>query len=136
VKRPLLQRFSKYVEREGDCWVWVGYTKDYGRGWIAVNGKKRAAHRVAWELLHGRPIPRGVRLARECAHPACVKHWRLDRPWRMLTDEQVQEIRSSRIPGPAVAQEYGVGTVYVRLIREGHRRGTMYRSQADENMRP
>jgi hypothetical protein len=72
---------------------------------------------VAWEFLNGRAIPAGMRLTQECSHPQCVRHWRLDRPARMLTPEQTQQIQVASIPAHALAVRYGVSIKHIRNLR-------------------
>lgn len=128
--KTLLERFKQNVmmldDSDDSCWVWVGYIKDDGRGWIRVAGKRRRAHRVAWELLNGRPIPDGMRLVQECAHPQCVRHWRLDRPWKKLSDDEVRAIRGTSIPSHALAVRFGVSSCYIRRIRCGAERASVF----------
>jgi hypothetical protein len=78
----ILERFKRKVmfldDSDDSCWIWVGALRDDGRGRIKVNGHEERAHRVAWELLNGRSLPRGKRLRQECGHPQCVRHWHLE----------------------------------------------------------
>lgn len=55
-----------------DCWVYVGPTKQggYGRFSYGCGGKKKLAHRVAWELANG-PIPDGLLVCHSCDNPPC-----------------------------------------------------------------
>jgi hypothetical protein len=121
-----LERFKRHVvfldDSDDSCWVWIGALRDDGRGRAWVNGQERRAHRVAWELLNGRPIPPSMRLTQECGHPQCVRHWRLDRPGKKLTAEEVLQIRSTSIPSHALAVRYGVAGSYIRQIRCGFAR--------------
>jgi DNA-directed RNA polymerase specialized sigma24 family protein len=61
------------------CWPFTGYTTTKGYGRIRVPGRRSAqAHRVAWEVAHGRSA--GKRLVRHtCDNPPCVNpaHLRL-----------------------------------------------------------
>lgn len=55
------------------CWLWTGTTdaKGYGKLYDRNIGLNRAAHRLAWELVHG-PIPRGLCVCHRCDTPSCV----------------------------------------------------------------
>lgn len=54
------------------CWPWAGSRRhDYGEVW--VNGVKRYAHRVAWELVHHRALAEGEFVCHTCDNPLCVR---------------------------------------------------------------
>ncbi len=63
---PWLHGFLRYVERDGDCWIWTGQTK---QGYGKYGGK--VAHRESYKRLIG-PIPDGLELDHVCRTPACV----------------------------------------------------------------
>lgn len=76
---PLEVRFWSKVARKGptECWLWTGciQTRGYGQFHVGlVDGKcKRVpAHRVAWELHNGRPVPEGLVIDHICKVTACV----------------------------------------------------------------
>jgi hypothetical protein len=69
---PLAERFaSKVVKGEG-CWLWVGSRRHDGYGKIWRNGRFEMAHRIAWELTNGRPVPDGLCVLHRCDNPRCV----------------------------------------------------------------
>ena len=118
----LLERFKRFVMLDGECLVWTGHVQDNGRGEIKVNGRYRRAHRVAYELLHGKELPAGLRLVQTCKTFECVYHWRVDRPWKKLSAEDVEAIRRSMLPQRLVAEKYGITKRYVKMISAGHAR--------------
>lgn len=66
--------WSKVNRQSGDeCWEWTGAgakTK-HGYGRINVGGKMRQVTHVAWELIHGEPVPVGQVIRQICDnHPA------------------------------------------------------------------
>ena len=85
--RPLAERFWEKVDKSGpkqphmrtNCWLWTGCTlpgraanRTYGQ--IAKGGKYGGcaiAHRVAWELEHGKPGKKFV--LHKCDTPLCVR---------------------------------------------------------------
>ena len=79
--RQQAPRFWAKVRKTSTCWLWVaGKDKDgYGKFAITaptgVQPKQRhvRAHRLAWELRHGRPFPPGKVTRHSCDTPACVR---------------------------------------------------------------
>lgn len=64
---------------EGECWVALNTITGAplapgGNGYVyvQVNKIRRPAHRVLWELWHGRPIQEGLVLDHLCRNRACV----------------------------------------------------------------
>ena len=71
-----LAEFWDCVEVRGseDCWWWRGpsQTQSIGRrAIVAVDGRRIAPHRLAFELVHG-PIPAGRYICHRCDNPSCV----------------------------------------------------------------
>lgn len=58
------------VDRSGDCWLWTGSTVR-GYGVLRIGGRLVYAHRLTFELDHGRP-PVGV-VMHLCDRPLCVR---------------------------------------------------------------
>ena len=52
------------------CWPWVGARGGEGYGHLEINRRSRRAHRVAWELAHGR-VPDGLVVCHACDNPPC-----------------------------------------------------------------
>jgi hypothetical protein len=78
---PLEERFWTRVDKRSDaeCWTWRGTTRAHGQrlphqryGVLNVNGRPTSAHRVSWELHHGRPIPDGLHIDHLCCNKLCV----------------------------------------------------------------
>jgi hypothetical protein len=65
-------RFWSKIERGEDCWLWRGGLDRGGYGMVSVEGKPRAAHRVAWEISVG-PIEPGLCVCHRCDNPRCVR---------------------------------------------------------------
>ena len=66
------EAFARRTEWQGDCLIWVGWTDKNGNGRVHVNGKKKKAHRYAWERVNG-PIPDGMLIVRkDHCDKACV----------------------------------------------------------------
>jgi hypothetical protein len=56
----------------GPCWLWTSKLNDNGYGLFSLKGRHVRAHRVAWELHHGRSIPAGQIVRHRCDNRACV----------------------------------------------------------------
>lgn len=59
------------------CWEWQGHIDvgGYGRSpWTSEGVRKSTpAHRIAWELCVGAPIPEGLWVLHKCDNPPCVR---------------------------------------------------------------
>lgn len=65
------ERFWREVDQSDgptSCWLWQGRSKD-PKGYGMYNGKR--AHRLAWELANGRPIPEGLTIDHLCRNKPC-----------------------------------------------------------------
>lgn len=108
------------------CWNWRGYIQSSGYGQFLAQGKRRTAHRAAWQLWNAQLIPNGLFVChhcdnRKCCNPAhlflgsakdntqgCITKQRhlngfckghthsRKKRLRKLTDKQVREIRATR----------------------------------------
>ncbi len=69
----IVKRFYSKVriDTTSGCHVWISALSEKGYGRFWMNGKKRLAPRVAWELANG-PIPNGLWVLHRCDNPACV----------------------------------------------------------------
>lgn len=67
------ERFAIYANaHEADvCWEWLGARSNKNYGMISVNGRKRYAHRISWELANG-AIPPDMVVCHRCDNPPCV----------------------------------------------------------------
>lgn len=75
-RATLEERFwARVPNREpGECWEWdQGASRDrFGYGLIWRDGRYLRAHRVSWEIHHGREIPEGMVICHTCDNPPCV----------------------------------------------------------------
>lgn len=122
------------VQNPEECWEWRGRTSHFGYGLF----RDQKAHRISYKILVG-PIPDGLGCLHKCDNPPCcnphhiflgtnadnnrdkVEKGRVLKgerhPRSKLTDAQVQEIRSSKETGVAIARRLGVSKSTVSGIR-------------------
>lgn len=133
--RSPVERFFAQTGRSGECLVWTGTILKTGYGRFSRGRKAEgsvAAHRYAWELVHG-PIPDGLLVLHKCDNPRCVdvehlflgthadnmadkkakgRQVRGERaPKAKLTEAQVLELRAEAAAGArvsALARKYGI----------------------------
>lgn len=73
---PLAAKLIERSRDDGDCWVWTGSGGPNGYGFIAVEGRTRKVHRVAYEVFCGK-IPEGLAVCHHCDRPACINPFHL-----------------------------------------------------------
>jgi predicted XRE-type DNA-binding protein len=57
---------------DGGCWEWRRTHNGFGYGTLRVGGKIVYAHRLAFELGNGQPIPKGMHVCHRCDNPRCI----------------------------------------------------------------
>lgn len=94
------------------CMLWIRSTDTNGYGMLCVDGRKRKAHRVAWELANG-PIPAGLHVLHRCDTPACVN------PAHLFLGTHTDNMRDCSAKG----RTRGTAATYGTLThcRQGHR---------------
>ena len=71
---PSTDRFWSKVDVGGkdECWLWTRALYGSGYGHVAGKDGHFAAHRMSWEIEHGRPVPAGMYVLHRCDVRACV----------------------------------------------------------------
>lgn len=54
-----------------ECWLWTGYVHPQnGRGYFSLDGRRRLAYQIVYELVHGE-IPSNSVIRHKCDNPLC-----------------------------------------------------------------
>ncbi len=68
---PIADRLFAATDRSGSCWNWTRCVSDDGYPVSWLNGRKRNAATLMFELMVS-PIPAGMQLDHTCRNPRCV----------------------------------------------------------------
>ena len=139
-----INRFEKYIDKSGECWLWTGYCNKLGYGQFKFEGKTWRSHRFSYFLANGElPAPPLV-VRHKCRSRNCVNPEHLesgtyseneldkvrdgtdDRGEKSvnakLTKEQVLDIRSrSNQLLKELATEFGVSIQHIWDIKNRKR---------------
>ncbi len=85
------------------CWLWTGQVDQFGYGTIAVRGRTKKAHRLAWEVAFG-PLPKigghhGAVIRHRCNQPCCVN------PHHLMVGSQRDNLRDMSEAGRSTRGE-------------------------------
>lgn len=93
-----------------DCILWAGYKMPDGYGRQTYQGRRRLAHRIAFEKAYG-PIPDGMTVDHLCFTRACINPQHL----RLLTRHENQRNQRSAYKTHCVnGHEYTPENTYIR----------------------
>lgn len=72
----------RFIDTHGNdpevCWEWTGYASGRdGRGYLALDGKRRLAYHIVYELVNG-DIPKGHVIRHKCDNPLCCNPTHLE----------------------------------------------------------
>lgn len=132
-------RFWSKVSKGDGCWIFRGCRDKWGYAHHGIKGKRRQAHRLAYEFTNG-PIPAGQLVLHTCDNPPCCNPTHLflgtdadnmlDKVRKgrdntaTITAEQVREIREA-LKNPyhgiqnELARKYGVRNGVISDIKLG-----------------
>ncbi len=129
------ERFKAKLVREDECLVYKGCRDKWGYAQLGIDGKRRQAHRYAWELRRG-PIPAGLKVLHTCDNPPCCNPLHLflgtdadnlrdkrmkGRDPKLLKPAQVLEIRAllGSMPQKEIAERFNVTAGVVSKLKLG-----------------
>lgn len=125
-------RFWAKVDKSGECWEWTGSTGSHGYGQIKWGARPKLAHRISWEMHHGRPPCACVLHTcdnRKCVNPAHLfdgtnadnmgDKAKKGRAAKKLNAATVLEIRKSKVGIATLGRKYGVAKQTIWDIRKG-----------------
>lgn len=133
-----LERFMKFVDVSGDCWIWTGSKSQAGYGQFRFDGKPWIAHRLMYLHCYGSLTP-GLVICHTCRN-RCVNPDHLEEKTEKenaadkirdgtdargekcvmakLTTEQVLEIRrlSTKFKQKKLSEDFGVSNQHISDI--------------------
>ncbi len=139
---PLTEKIDFYSIRDPatGCRLWQGSTIEDGYGRMWWNGRLWLVHRAAYVDANG-PISDDIKVCHSCDRPACSeldhlflgtdadnnvdmrvkgreRHPRgVDLPFSKLTEEQIIDIRASKVAQEWLAKMYGVSQSTISTIK-------------------
>ena len=115
------------TRRSDPCWLWTANRKSGGYGQLTLNGKRRLAHRLVYELMVG-PIPDGMQLDHLCRQRGCVNPGHL----RVCTLRE-----NSRAPGSKTGRATGARNRAKTHCPKGHEYNdaNTYRAKGERSCR-
>lgn len=131
---PASQSVEARTLKTETCWLWTGSLQTTGYGALQVDGVRKYAHRVVYELANG-PIPEGMRIDHICHVKKCVRPDHL----RVVTIKQNAENYGGLMPtntsgARGVFRSAGRSKWQVQVTHDGRRySGGSHADLADAN---
>lgn len=116
----LKERFFTKVDQRGmhECWPWKDAPSVHGYGQISSKGIVYRAHRLAYQFYHNQPLDPEQVIMHLCNNKLCCNPHHLHAATQKenmqhryigkLTDEQRQEIKTSKLSARALGAKFGV----------------------------
>lgn len=110
VAMPVEERLWQWISKTDSCWLWTGALTPQGYGVISVNGKRKLAHRVVYELKVSK-IPGGLSIDHKCEVKNCVNPAHL----QIVTHQQNMQLHHNR-RGSLLVCRNGHSREYTKLM--------------------
>lgn len=129
MKRKVIDRFYKYVDKQGPypvltayrlypeikrtrCWNWIGYCRGkYGA--FGYKGKVYKAHRFSYRIDTGIKLSSTVQLLHKCANTFCV------RPLHTYEGDHIQNMEDMRLQNRAASGDRNGSRLYPERLPHG-----------------
>lgn len=96
---------DKGADEVNDCWEWAGSRDRKGYGKARWKGGFRQAHRISWEIEHGKEPDPNMTLDHKCRNTGCVNPHHLEEVSR---EENVRRMHEARRGSEAGQQDLGL----------------------------
>lgn len=109
VRERFIDKVDKLSSVNG-CWLWTGNVTSSGYGKVGLGSTSSGdvlAHRLSWELVNNKPVPKGMYVLHHCDNPLCVN------PNHLFVGSQADNIQDMlakgrcRHPNPARGERNG-----------------------------
>lgn len=106
---PWKVKFLERIEvRDDGCWMWQGYRDKYYGRWYAGDTAEHWAHRNAYKLHHGDPVPNGLTVDHLCRETFCVNPLHMEAVTQAENTRRAAEARRAER-----GERHGVLAAYV-----------------------
>lgn len=72
-REELWERLALYVQIKGECTVFERHQSKNGYGRLSIKGVLQAAHRFAYQHMHGVALDDSIEVHHTCYNRACVR---------------------------------------------------------------
>jgi hypothetical protein len=122
VSNKLISKFTEYILKGEDCWLWEGSILSSGYGNFHFEGKNYLAHRIAY-LIETGFLDKSITISQSCGNKWCVNPNHLcAKSTSLFTKEEIKEICNRYSKGEKVndlAKAYSVSHPLISMIVHG-----------------
>ncbi len=123
-RKSKVKDFWSFVDKSGECWLWMDRKSRDGYGLISIKGRDIRCHRFSYEQANGQ-IPPGNVLLHSCDTPACINPAHL-RPGTNADNQKdcVSKNRHAKGTGLRTAKLTEAKVLEIRSLYEPHKFGS------------
>ncbi len=107
---------------EDACWEWLGATSSGGYGHLSFAGRRYGAHRLAYELFHGK-FPTELKVLHSCDNPLCCN------PKHLFLGTQLDNMRDMKAKGRDSSRRHILSIEQKAVIHERYKQGGITQKQ-------